>query len=254
MAESEWVKCLTCSDPTGMLNLLQNRARHRKLRLFAAACARRVLSLVEDERIREAIQLAERYADGNADEDARTTAEVRAEVVRAAAQAAYDAEVNESTYAESDDVIAHGFTLLAAADAATAGLATVVESAEQASRRASEASANAEEWSMRASRWHAGTGSDSLESYEEKAIQARLLACVFGNPFQPVTIDPSLLNETVLRLADTIYREQSWDRLPILADALEEGGCTQTPVLEHLRDEGPHARGCFAVDLILGKG
>jgi hypothetical protein len=42
-------------------------------------------------------------------------------------------------------------------------------------------------------------------------------------------------------------------RLPILADALEDAGCDSAKVLAHLRGEGPHVRGCWAVDLILGK-
>ena len=76
---------------------------------------------------------------------------------------------------------------------------------------------------------------------------------VFGNPFRPVTTDPSWLTETVVSLATGIYAERAFDRMPILADALEEAGCDHTDILTHCRGDGPHVRGCWVVDLLLGK-
>lgn len=58
---------------------------------------------------------------------------------------------------------------------------------------------------------------------------------------------------TVLRLAEAIYADRAFDRLPILADALEDVGCDNADLLAHCRRPGPHARGCWVVDLILGK-
>jgi hypothetical protein len=55
-------------------------------------------------------------------------------------------------------------------------------------------------------------------------------------------------------LAEGIYADRAWDRLPVLADALEDAGCGDPAVLGHLRGPGPHARGCWVVDLVLGKG
>jgi hypothetical protein len=55
-------------------------------------------------------------------------------------------------------------------------------------------------------------------------------------------------------LAQGIYEERAFDDLPVLADALEEAGCDQPDLLAHLRGPGPHVRGCWAVDLLLGKG
>jgi hypothetical protein len=54
-------------------------------------------------------------------------------------------------------------------------------------------------------------------------------------------------------LAEAIYAERTFDRLPILADALEDAGCFEERVLSHLRSPGPHVRGCWALDLVLGK-
>jgi hypothetical protein len=76
---------------------------------------------------------------------------------------------------------------------------------------------------------------------------------IVGNPFRPVAFDPHWRSETAVALAAGIYAERAFDRLPILADALEEAGCDHPDVLAHCRGPGPHARGCWVVDLVLGK-
>jgi hypothetical protein len=89
----------------------------------------------------------------------------------------------------------------------------------------------------------------------EAAAQAALFRCIFGDPFRPPpAIARAWLSwqaETVLRLARGIYDERAWDRLPILADALDEAGCADPTILGHLRHGGPHARGCHVVDALL---
>jgi hypothetical protein len=90
----------------------------------------------------------------------------------------------------------------------------------------------------------------------EKSAQAGLLRDIFGNPFRPAKVKRSWLkwnNGTVVKLARSIDDERAFDRLPVLADALEEAGCTDADLLGHLRSRGPHVRGCFPVDLLLGK-
>jgi hypothetical protein len=82
---------------------------------------------------------------------------------------------------------------------------------------------------------------------------SHLLQDIFGNPFRPVTADPEWLTATAVALAQTIYAERAFDRLPILADALEDAGCDNADILAHCRGDGPHVRGCWVVDLILGK-
>jgi len=66
-------------------------------------------------------------------------------------------------------------------------------------------------------------------------------------------LDPAWLTSTVVSLAEGIYAERAFDRLPILADALQDAGCENTDVLDHCRGPGPHVRGCWVVDLVLGK-
>jgi hypothetical protein len=86
--------------------------------------------------------------------------------------------------------------------------------------------------------------------------QCDRLHCLFGNPFRPPRIDPAWLarnDGAVRKLAEAIYEGRSFDRLPILADALEEAGCEDAELLGHLRGPGPHVKGCWALDLVLGK-
>ncbi|MBA4066320.1 MAG: hypothetical protein C0501_21920 [Isosphaera sp.] len=87
---------------------------------------------------------------------------------------------------------------------------------------------------------------------ESAWVVARLRDLV-GNPFRSVTADPAWLTSTVVALATGIYGERAFDRLPILADALQDAGCEDAAVLDHCRGPGPHARGCWVVDMLLGK-
>jgi hypothetical protein len=91
----------------------------------------------------------------------------------------------------------------------------------------------------------------------ERAAFLALLRCVWGNPFRPPFLDlpPSVLawgGGTAPKIAAAIYAERAFDRLPILADALEDAGSTDAALLSHCRGPGPHCRGCWAVDWILG--
>jgi hypothetical protein len=92
-----------------------------------------------------------------------------------------------------------------------------------------------------------------MQVAREPAAQSSLLRCIVGNPFRPVSLDPNWRTTTVLALAQGIYDERAFDRLPILADALQDAGCDNKEMLAHCRGEGPHARGCWVVDLVLGK-
>src|SRR5262249_3489199 len=91
----------------------------------------------------------------------------------------------------------------------------------------------------------------------ECAAQTTLLRDIIGNPFRPVAINPAWLTwngGTVPKVAQAIYDERAFDRMPVLADALEDAGCSDAAVLNHCRQPGVHVRGCWVVDLLLGKG
>jgi hypothetical protein len=89
-----------------------------------------------------------------------------------------------------------------------------------------------------------------------ESVQVQLLRDIFGNPFRLADISSSLVSwndGTVVKLGQAIYADRAFDRLPILADALEDAGCDNADILVHCRGPGPHVRGCWVVDLILGK-
>jgi hypothetical protein len=95
---------------------------------------------------------------------------------------------------------------------------------------------------------------------EEQREQATLLRDIVSNPFRPISMNPDWLTPTVKVLAEAAYEERALPsgeldaaRLAVLADALEDAGCGDAELLDHLRGPGPHARGCWVVDLLLGK-
>ena len=76
---------------------------------------------------------------------------------------------------------------------------------------------------------------------------------VFGNPFRRSTFDPDWRTDTAVLLARQMYESRDFSAMPILADALQDAGCDNPDVLNHCRGGGPHVRGCWVVDLVLGK-
>jgi hypothetical protein len=95
---------------------------------------------------------------------------------------------------------------------------------------------------------------DGTGSISRSRAEADFLRELFGNPFRGWTVDPAWLSSTVLSIARAIYQARAFDRLPILADALEDAGCDRMDLLAHCRSEGLHTMGCWAVDLLLGMG
>ncbi len=99
-------------------------------------------------------------------------------------------------------------------------------------------------------------GLSEKDEAQERKHQCTLARCVYGNPFRPVSLDPSCLlwnDGTVVRIARAIYADQAFCLMPILADALEESGCSNTEILNHLRGRGVHTRGCYALDMLVDK-
>ena len=86
-----------------------------------------------------------------------------------------------------------------------------------------------------------------------RCLHRQFLYDIFGNPFRPITLDPRWLTSSVLDLSRTIYDERVFERMPIIADALMDAGCDSEEIINHCRGPGPHVRGCWVVDLLLGK-
>ena len=213
MTEADW---LTCTSPASLLDFLGEKTSDRKRRLFGCACCRRVWPLLLDERSRKAVELAERLADGQSSDEERL--------------AAFE-EAEDATNA----VRGQGQRVYCAAVAA----GEVVE----------------DEVCDRYCGWYS-TSIAAANSKEEECHQAGLVHDIFGNPFRPASVNPSWLtwnDGTVVKIAQGIYDDRAFDRLPILADALEEAGCHDADILGHCRQPGNHIRGCWVVDLALKK-
>jgi hypothetical protein len=224
MTEEEW---LSSVSPQKMIAAVTGKGSARLWRLFAVACARRVECFMRDKRSRIALEVAERYADG-----AATTADL--------ATARYHAEgaLHWARYEQWVDEVRANFTW----DAGQAAAHEATCAAEAALQCVAEDIGNT-------SGGQATLIADALQLPD-------VIREVFGNPFRWPHIDPACLawnDRQVVRLAEGIYDERAFDRMPILADALEEAGCTEAALLDHLRSPGPHVRGCFAVDLCLNK-
>ncbi len=226
MTEAEW---LACKDLWLMMQQLDFRNSDRKLRLFAAACCRQVWDRILDDRSRQAVETSERYADGEA-----TYTQVLLAV----------AHCEELPFTHADAAVEHAAAVRCATERACA------ESYFRATRDAATALAER-------SPGDPESEVDPAAEFRALVAQCDLLREVVGNPFRPVAVEPDWLrwnHGTVPVLARRIYEERAYHDLPILADALEDAGCTDERLLAHCRGAGPHVRGCWAVDLLLGRG
>jgi hypothetical protein len=216
MTENDW---LTAEDPQGMLEFLRDGGKlsERRARLFAVACCLTCFRYrLTDTRSTQAVRVAAQYADGLVD----------TEVVVETVALAY--AVDETRYGLAYD----------AYDAAAAEVAALTLDDPLAAARISTTVA-----------------CDKLE----QQVQAALLRDLFGPlPFCEIPLDPAWLawnDGVVAKLAVSIYERRAFEQMPVLADALEEAGCGNQEMLTHCRQQGQtHVRGCWLLDLILGRG
>jgi hypothetical protein len=95
--------------------------------------------------------------------------------------------------------------------------------------------------------------SSEVYSAAFEASLCDVLRDVFGNPFRPVALAPEWRTDTVVALSRQMYESRDFSAMPILADALQDAGCDSEPIFAHCRRAGPHVRGCWVVDLVLGR-
>ncbi|MCI0462068.1 MAG: hypothetical protein L0Z62_34380 [Gemmataceae bacterium] len=222
MTEHEW---LECTDPGAMLEFLRNRASDRKLRLFVCACCRTVWRVLH-KRGRKAVTTAEAFVDGLITEEALAEAErglwnngYYLAVPRSGSPAA-QAAARHAARAARAVVLPHPNWPSACDDVANAG--------------------------------HLTADSEQAPLIFRGRL-ASLLREIIGHPFHPVALDPSWRTAQALAVARGAYEDGTFEDLPLLADVLEEAGCGDPELLGHLRGPGPHVRGCWALDLVLGK-
>ncbi len=222
MTEAEW---LACAEPRAMLGQVRGRVSDRKLRLFGCACCRRA-GLGRRRKARGAVEAAEGYADGGLGPEDLWAAFV---ALDGAPEEARRVAVPREFGTEGARAVSESLAL------------TVGRKAQPAKPRS------------RAGRL-GPVGAAAAAA--ERAAHCVLLREVLGNPFRTVAVSSAWLaweGGTVRRLARALYDERAFDRLPVLADALEEAGCDNADVLNHCRGPGEHVRGCWVLDLLLGR-
>lgn len=241
MTESEWT---TCTDPHAMLTFLQGcgDVSERKLRLCAVACCRRVWRLIRDPRYQRVVEVAERYADG------LTTVQEQAEALAAGLQAGEDGRQGANGRSRQEYWLVErayrAVSVLLEADVSD----WVRYSLDDVAR-----AEGIEQ--LLASGEKPPAGDEFLQFFKQLLVPYTApLRCIFGNPFHPVTFYTSWRTDTVTTLATQMYETRSFETMPILGDALQDAGCDSEEVLAHCRDpQQVHARGCWVVDLVLGK-
>jgi hypothetical protein len=243
-----------------MFAYLHDKATDRQRYLLACACCRRHWPLLADPRSRRAIEVVELFADGLTSarslagpRRAARAAGERARSERAAAEAALRGEGRDEWPQRTVSWGLEQDALALAEREAAAWLAWRLVGGRW----------NPEEAAAQAAEFGAEVADRRGEEPAERAAQCDFLRDLFGNPFRPVTLDPAILtwhDATVVRLSWAAYDERHLPegtldngRLLVLADALEEAGCGDARILEHLRGPGEHVRGCWVVDLVLGK-
>jgi hypothetical protein len=233
MTEAEWE---TCWEPETLIRTLRDsfgavrkKAGRRKLRLYACACCRRIWELILDDACRQAVECSEHFAEGMI---AKEELEAACCAATEAAERRWQTAWEQCRCDQANPVTVLWRAARAAELAADKepGLAAGVVGpiiALDVSPRGVEA---------------------------EKRAQIALIHEIFPNPYRPLSISPTWNRGSVMTLARTIAQEGVFNHLPILADALEDAGCTDVAVLDHCRNPGPHVRGCWVVDALLAKG
>jgi hypothetical protein len=242
-----------CTEPKAMLEFVRDAGGlgERKTRLFAVACCRRVWHLLQEGRTREAVLSLERYADGAATAQELTAAALQAHQVAEERRHADDshaaAAVENALYADvpvryrDEDEEGEAAPRDVIANAVDAAFAAAWAAAHDVNRD------------------EVGTTDGWFATMKaEEAEQCRLARCIYGSQLfrRPPSVDPLWLTwkeGTIPKMVRFIYDERCFAALSVLADALEEAGCTDGELLSHCRGPGPHFRGCWIVDLLLGK-
>ncbi|VTR94621.1 Uncharacterized protein (Fragment) OS=uncultured bacterium PE=4 SV=1 [Gemmata massiliana] len=233
MTETEW---LAACDPMPMLSYLGDKGSCRKHRLFGCACCRRIWSYLSDPRSQEAVRGAELYADGQITQQALSSVQVGADRAMR--------PWSERNFVGTGPLERAGIFRAWVSSSAAKAVARPTNFLNNLARSIREAT----HYALLAEfgdRYTLGPG---------RTQHGDLLRDVFGNPFRPIVFSPDWRTSTTTTLAAQMYESRDFSALPILADALQDAGCDSEEVLDHCRATSEvHVRGCWIVDLVLGK-
>jgi hypothetical protein len=248
VTEDVWLRC---DDWLPMLEHLTGRMSKRKISLYVCAGLRSIWDLLYDHTSRNAVEMAERAADGAATEHEIGYATWAAECPTFGFD--FDPQFIRGNM-RGGDYWPGVKRLLEMGVYTEADIATDGRLGDEAVvRRLYNAADIAYQCLYRID--DEGLGEPLLEHLvsQPEWPGGWLVREVFGNPFCPVAVAPEWRTEAVMAIARGAYTERAFDRLPFLADALEDAGCDAAEMLAHCRGPGPHVLGCWALDLVLGK-
>jgi hypothetical protein len=274
MTYEDW---LNARSPGPLLRYMLPLASVRQYRLFAVACCRRIWPLVQSKRARWWVESAENLVDGKpilcdvddlADDECRGQRPVGEWVrqrKRVGRPVPWKLESEWDNYWEAFQHIdgyrqdRTGNFRYYAIRAAHSSIQPEVNDDEDAQRDPTRPRliASHQYAAEAVAHWRRPDDNamyDPQAIAEELAGQIPLFWDIFGNLFGPTEFDPRWRTSDVVGLAQAVYEDRVFDRLPILGDALMDAGCDDEQVLAHCRSDGPHVRGCWLVDLILNKG
>jgi hypothetical protein len=243
--EYEW---LTCSDTQLMLRFLRDAdlLSDRKAHLFAIACYRRVWNELEDEQLQKSVEFVESSVDGQSGEkeprgnDWGQFSRTSLRLWNATGISFVSAEFCVQVAARSLTTEGQGLDR-AWEETFRQSWARGCVSTE--ARLLADAQAPAD-WLAERRR----------KMRQEERGQTGLLRDMFGSSFGAISIEPRWLTSDVIDLARVCYDERAFERLPILADALMDAGCDNDEIINHCREQGRgHVKGCWVIDLLLGK-
>jgi hypothetical protein len=235
MTEKEW---LACDNARTLLGCARGSISNRKLWLFASACAGTASESWPEEISSQIRRIADDVAAGAATREELRHAWQQAQSWKEQLVAIQDFDLAACIRDWQEVLLGERMLTYGGTD-------------EDQSRRLAGV-AQAHQRGFRAARWATWIPSEMGTNPTGLEIKCVVLRDIFGNPFRSVVCDPVWRTSTVTQLAAALYDERAFERLPILADALEEVGCADAALLGHLRGPGPHVRGCWVVDLVLG--
>ncbi len=249
MDEAAW---LNATSPMPMLDFVRagGRASARKWRLFACACCRRVWGRLPDPRNRELVVAAEEYPEGDFEDP-----ELHAAIV---ASSACEGELRDDPAYWVAKHLGRGFYKWPAAVSAFSVACKVLSIAADDDAREFDVGTGAALVGARYGEPFRLSSPLPRGAHAEAKVLAGLVRDLFGPLlFRPVTIPPDVLawgDRLVVRLARALYEGRRWGDMPLLADALLDAGCDNEEVVAHCREQGTaHVRGCWVIDLLLGK-
>jgi hypothetical protein len=235
MTEEEWLKA---QHSAPLLHFIAPKVSDRKLYYFDIACARRIAPLLVYPESSHAVEVLERFVEGQCGGD------VFAELSYEVEGAAFCAESGRIPWLDAIERLPISVLTELAANPNYP-----IESAQRLITLAAYFidrifSSVPSERRFR----------DPQPSPTGNFFQPVPLAHdVFGNPFRTVKFRRAWRTDTAVSLARAMYESHEFGAMPILADALQDAGCDNTDILDHCRGPGPHVRGCWVIDLVLGK-